>query len=116
MLIPVSATLLSLAVAGGLGLGLLHARRVPVRFGAGLAHAGLALGGIVVLALGVVRTTQPVTINSALLVFALAAVGGIFVLLFRLQREPPPGFMIALHGLAGAIALGLLWFGIATSA
>ncbi|MEX1081610.1 MAG: hypothetical protein WD382_06280 [Halofilum sp. (in: g-proteobacteria)] len=112
MLISVSATLLSLAVAGGLAMGTLHMRRFRVPFAAGLGHAALATTGIVLLAFGVVRESQPPTVNSALLCFALAAVGGLFVLLFRLQGESPPGFMIGLHGTAAIVALALLWTGI----
>lgn len=116
MLIPLSATLLSLAVAGGLTMGILHMRRARVPFAAGLGHATLAVAGIVLLAVGVVLESQPLTINSALFCFVLAAVGGVFVLLFRLQGERPPGFMIALHGAAATFALGLLWFGILAGA
>lgn len=112
MLISISATLLSLAVAGGLTMGVLHIRRSRVPFAAGLGHAALAVAGVIFLAVGVVRESQPITINSALFCFALAAVGGVFILLFRLQGERPPGFMIALHGVAAAFALGLLWYGI----
>ncbi len=114
MLITVSATVLSLAVAGGLALSILHMRRTRVAFAAGLGHATLAVIGILLLAFGVVRESQPMTINSALFCFALAAVGGVFVLLFRLQGESPPGFMIGLHGVAAAFALGLLWVGLLT--
>lgn len=116
MLISISATLLSLAVAGGLTMGVLHMRRARVPFAAGLGHAALAVAGVVVLAVGVVQESQPLTVNSALFCFALAAVGGVFILLFRLQGERPPGFMIALHGVVAAFALGLLWFGILSRA
>lgn len=116
MLIAASATLLSLAVAGGLAMALLHIRRARVLFAAGLGHAALAVAGIVLLAFGVMRESQPMTINSALLCFALAAVGGVFVLLFRLQGERPPGFMIGLHGAAAVFALGLLWVGLLAGA
>lgn len=112
MLIPVSATLLSLAVAGGLAMAVLHIRRARVLFAWGLGHAALATAGIVLLAFGVVRESQSPAINSALLCFALAAVGGVFVLLFRLQGESPPGFMIGLHAAFAALALALLWIGI----
>ncbi len=66
MLIPVSATLLSLAVAGGLTMGILHMRHVRVPFAAGLGHASLAIAGIVVLAFGVIQESQPAAIRCAL--------------------------------------------------
>lgn len=114
MLMTLSAILLSLAVAGGLAMAALHMRRSRVPFAAGIVHAALASVGVALLAVGVFRGTQPLTINSALLCFAVALVGGVFVLLFRLQGERPPGFMIGLHGVLAAFALALLWFGILT--
>lgn len=116
MLVPVAASILSLAVAGGLVLGLLHARRARVPFAAGIGHALLALAGIVTLAIAVWSQSQPPAINAALLLFAIALVGGVFVLLFRLQRESPPGFMIVLHGGTAAVALAVLWLGIVNAA
>lgn len=108
----VAAIILSLAVAGGLVLGLLHARRVRVPFAAGIGHAMLALAGIVALAIAVWSKSQSLAINAALLLFAIALIGGVFILLFRLQRESPPGFMIVLHGGTAAVALAVLWLGI----
>lgn len=108
----VAAIILSLAVAGGLVLGLSHARRVRVPFVAGIGHALLALTGVVVLAIAAWNESQPAAINAALLLFLIALIGGVFILLFRLQREPPPGFMIVLHGGTAAVALAVLWLGI----
>lgn len=112
MLVPVSAVVLSFAVAGGLLLGVLHARRIEVPFTAGLVHAGVAVAGMVVLMVGVAFETGGLAVNSALFLFAVAAIGGVFVLLFRLQRERPPIFMIALHGAAAIIGLAVLWTGV----
>lgn len=105
--------LLSLAVAGGVLLGVLHARGRPVPFAAGIGHALLALTGTVVLAVAVWQQPRPLAANAALLLFALALVGGVFNLLFRLQGERAPGFMIVLHGATATVALAVLWAGIA---
>lgn len=113
MFVLLAAGLLSLAVAGGFVLGILHARGAAVPIAAGLAHAALALAGVVVLAAAVWRAAQGMAVNTALLLFVFAVIGGVFILLFRLQREPPPGFMIVLHGGTAAVALALLWVGIA---
>lgn len=105
--------LLSLAVLGGVLLGCWHARGRPVPFAAGIGHGLLALAGIGVLAVAVWQQPRPLAVNAALLLFAIALVGGVFNLLFRLQGERPPGFMIALHGATAAVALAVLWAGIA---
>lgn len=104
-----AAVLLSLAVAGGLLLGVLHARRAPVPFAAGLAHAGAAVAGIAVLLFAIATGDHGVAANAALLLFAIALVGGVFVLLFRLQRQRPPLFMVGLHGATALVALAVLW-------
>lgn len=112
MITLAAATLLSLAAAGGLLLAVLQARGIRVPFPAGLAHAGLAVGGLTVLVAAVWRESQPAAVNAALLLFVIAFIGGVFNLLFRLQREPPPGFMIVLHGGIAIVALAVLWLGI----
>jgi len=112
MLVPLAAVLLSLAVAGGVILAVLNARRTHVPLVAGLVHAGSAIAGIVLLMIGVALTDQPVAVNAALLLFAIALVGGVFVLLFRLQPARPPMFMIALHGATAVAGLAVLWGGV----
>lgn len=115
-MVTIAAAVLSLAVAGGAVLGHRHARGHPVAFALGLAHAALAIVGLAVLTAAVFSHGQPAAVNASLLLFAIALVGGLFLLLFRLQREPPPGFMIALHGATAAVALALLWAGLLLAA
>lgn len=115
MTVLVAAVLLSVAVAGGLLLGLAHALRTTVPWGAGLAHGALAFAGTVVLGVGIGLAPRGPAVNTALLLFGLALIGGVFNLLFRLQGERPPGFMIGLHGATAAVALAVLWIGIATA-
>ena len=111
-MVVIAAGLLSLAVAGGLALALLHARGRAVAPAAGLVHAGIALAGVGLLGLAVWRDTPGMAVNTALLLFVLAAIGGVFNGLFRMQGERPPGFMIALHGATAAVALTVLWLAI----
>lgn len=112
MLALSAAVVVTLAVAAGATLAWLHLRRARVPFAAGLAHAATATAGLVLLAAAVWAESQPIAVNSALLCLALSLVGGIFVLLFRLQGDAPPGFMVALHGAMGVLAAVLLWVGI----
>lgn len=116
MLTPIAAVVLSAAVLGGALLAAAHARRRRVPFALGLGHAGVAVTGLALLAVAVTRDTQPPAINAALLLFAIALVGGAFLLLFRLQKEAPPGFMIVLHAGTAITALALLWIGLAVGA
>lgn len=111
-LVTIAAAVLSIAVIGGATLAHRHARGRRVAFALGLGHAALAATGLAVLAVAVFGASQPMAVNAALLLFALALVGGLFLLLFRLQQEWPPGFMMALHGATAAVALALLWAGL----
>ncbi|GEM_PF-1712444 len=112
MLTPIAAIVLSAAVIGGALLAQAHARRLRVPFALGLVHAGVAVAGLVLLSLAVSRYTQPLVVNAALLFFFIALIGGAFLLIFRLQKESPPGFMIVLHAGTAVTALALLWVGL----
>lgn len=111
MLALVAAILLTLAVAGGAVLAVRNLRRRPVPVALGLIHAGTAVAGIALLCIAVAVEDHPVAVNAALFLFAIALVGGVFVLLFRLQPARPPMFMVLLHGGTAAIGVVLLWSG-----
>ncbi|MDZ7829686.1 MAG: hypothetical protein U5K33_09450 [Halofilum sp. (in: g-proteobacteria)] len=112
MLVLFAATVLSIAVAGGLLLAVLNARHRQVPAAAGFAHAGTAVAGVVLLTVGITLEDTGLAVNAALFLFAIALVGGVFVLLFRLQPERPPMFMIALHGATAIAGLAVLWGGV----
>jgi hypothetical protein len=113
MLTPIAAIVLTIAVVGGALLAAAHARRRRVPFLLGLGHAGVATVGLVLLTAAVARQPQPLAVNAALLLFFIALVGGAFLLLFRVQKEAPPGFMIVLHAGTAITALALMWIGLA---
>lgn len=112
MLAPIAAIILSAALLGGALLARRHAHGRSTPLALGLGHGATALTGFVLLAIAVVQTAQPLAVNAAVLLFALALIGGLFVLVFRLQGEAPPGFMIALHAFTAGIALIMLWIGL----
>jgi hypothetical protein len=109
-----TAAILLVAVLLGLTLAFrgLRGRRVTAAWG--YAHGALALLAVVALAVLAFGAGLPLTGNAALTVASLALVGGVFNLLFRLQGERPPGFMILLHGAAGVVALVLLLYAVAS--
>jgi len=112
MIVAIAAAILACTVLAGVVMASRRTRRLPVPLGAGLAHGGAAVTGLVLLATGVFGAEQPVTVNAALLMFALAFIGGLFLLLFRLDDGKPPGFMIFMHGSAAVVGLGLLIAGL----
>ena len=95
--------------AGGATLALLELR------GRGLPLRLSAFHGIAALALLLVQVfTAPTNrmVNSAALVFVLAAVGGLFLFGLRLSRHKLPLGVVALHGAFALAALALLAAGV----
>jgi hypothetical protein len=93
-------------------LGLYLARRAtagkPPTLRWGLSHAGLGLVTVALLALAASSGATTRLANAALLLLVFALVGGLFILVFRLQRQSPPMFMVYLHAASALIAAVLL--------
>lgn len=105
-------TVLAIAAAGGLTLAAAIVRQRPFPAPIGYLHGAIGLSGVVLLAVAVFSHHQIMPVNTALVLFALTLVGGLFMLLFRLQREPTPGFMVVLHGIMALVALAVLLVGL----
>lgn len=103
---------LVVAVAFGGVLLARHLRGQAVAARWGYGHAGLAVLGVLALSWLVFTTPTPRVVNAALLMFAFAVLGGVFVLLFRLQGERPPLFMVALHAVFAVVGVVLLGLGL----
>lgn len=108
----IALTVLTIAAVGGLTLAAAVARRRPFPAPIGYLHGAVGLSGVVLLALAVFARPQAMPVNTALLMFSIAVIGGLFVFLFRLQHEPPPLFMVILHGGVALAGLALLWVGL----
>lgn len=108
----IALAVLAVAATGGLILAVAVLRRRPFPASVGYLHGAVGLSGVVLLAIAVFASPRGMPINTALLMFALAVVGGLFVFLFRLQREPPPAFMVILHGGVALAGLALLLIGL----
>ena len=96
----------------GLTLGAALIRKHPYPASVGYLHGVVAAGGVVLLAIPVFAHPQRMPVNSALLLFCFAVIGGVFILLFRLQRERPPVFMVVLHGGLALAGLAVLLIGL----
>lgn len=107
----IALIVLAAAATGGLTLAVAVVRQRPLPAPIGYLHGVIATSGVVLLGVVVFSTSQRMPVNSALLLFCLALIGGAFVLLFRLQKELPPPFMVILHGGVALVGLTLLLIG-----
>jgi len=100
------------AMTGGGVLAIRGLRRQRVSLPMGLAHGALALTAVGLLAGRVFNGPRVILFNSALLLFALAGVGGLLLFVFRLDKEAPPMVVIVLHALLAIAGLLLLITGV----
>jgi hypothetical protein len=75
-----------------------------------LGHGGLAIVSFIALAYAAVDTGLPTLATIALIVFLLAALGGLTLFLgFHLREKPLPLWLVLGHGLTALVGVGLLW-------
>lgn len=108
----ITLAILAVAAAGGLTLAIAVMRQRPYPASIAYLHGAVASSGVVLLAIAVFAGSQTMPINSALLLFGFALAGGLFNLVFRLQREPAPVFMVILHGAMALAGLAVLVIGL----
>lgn len=103
--------LLAGMILGALTLWRSHRRQRPV-VSLGYPHALIAVAALLVLGVRVATGPENLLLNSAFLVFLLAALGGVFTLAVRRRDEPVILPLILLHASAGVVAFLLLAAGI----
>lgn len=102
-----TAVLLAVSLWGAL----LLARRLTgrhVRPSWGWCHGVLAIAALAWALASIWGVGAVLTANAGVFCLVLAAIGGAFVALFRLQGERPPLFMVWLHAVAAVLGVGLL--------
>lgn len=103
--------LFTLVAAGGVTLAVLEARGHAPPLPVGAVHGVAALTSIVLLVVRDVAHPGNHLVNSATLVFILAAGGGLLLFAFRASRQRLPLPVVALHGAFALIALLLMTAG-----
>ncbi|MDG6348961.1 hypothetical protein QAA18_09460 [Luteimonas sp. 8-5] len=109
-LLQTSCVLFLLAALGGLAMA-------GIRFGGNrnppvwlaMAHGGLAVAGVALLAWAVLALSAPATAAWSLLLFLVAAGGGtILFLAYEWERRLLPSWLVVVHGIVAVIAFVLL--------
>jgi hypothetical protein len=108
MSIPVVAALfLAIAAVGGATLAFLHFTGKTRPWALTILHGLLAATGLVLLAWPVLDGSA-LDLRSALIVLVAAALGGFFLVSFRLRGKPLPSAVVLVHGAVAATGLVLL--------
>jgi len=111
-MLTLSLLLFGLVAIGGAVLATWHLRPdtgVPPRIMA-WGHGAGGLTALVLLIIGISAlpgdSSLPLTAVTALALFCLTALGGIYMFVRdRLRRQPPPTLVIAIHGTAAVLGL-----------
>jgi hypothetical protein len=93
----------------GLTMAVRHFRgRTPPAPALAVLHALLVVSGVGVLLVAVMRVGFGGALGWALILFVIAALGGLFLVSHHLRHRPLPNGVIVIHGLVAAIAFLVL--------
>ncbi|MGB5396897.1 MAG: hypothetical protein WBN96_07090 [Gammaproteobacteria bacterium] len=107
-LLLTAVLLLVSAIAVGIYLVVLGVRMRRRSPGLGLAHAGLALSGVVVLLTEIFTGASDKLNNVAALFLFFAVVGGGMVFALHEENRPPSMMAVMAHAIMGLIGISLL--------
>jgi len=101
--------LIALGAVLGLYMAVQHFKgRTPPKAGVAILHGLLAVSGVIVLLLGVWEIGFGTAHTWALLLFGVAALGGLFLVSHHMRQRSLPNGVIVIHGLVAAIAFLVL--------
>lgn len=101
--------LIAVAAVVGLYMAIGHFRgRTPPPAGAAVLHGLLAVCGVVLLLLGVMQIGFGTVHTWALVLFVVAALGGLYLVSFHLRGRPLPNAVVVIHGIVAAVAFLIL--------
>ncbi len=108
MLLKIALIIFALAALSGLTLAMMHIRRRGAPISLALLHGLVAAMGLAVLVLAMVKAHLGGLVAVSVMLFALAALGGIALFSIHLQARPLPVALIILHGLVAIVAFAVL--------
>jgi hypothetical protein len=108
----VAAILFAVAALGGLLLATQHFRKAPLSLPVAIVHGGVAASAVVLLLISVLRGTSVGNAQLALVLFVVAALGGLFLFSHHLRNKPLPSPVVIIHALAAVLGFLLLVLGL----
>lgn len=110
-MLPILLTLFSLVAVAGAALAVLEHRGRNLSLAASASHGAVAAVLIVLLLVHDLQSPGNRLVNTATVVFILAATGGLLLFAFRASRQRLPLPVVVLHGAFALAAIGLLLAG-----
>ena len=102
----------ALAALGGAVLGYLQLKRANAPLGLALLHGLLAVVGVILLIMSISQGAAGNVLMAALVLFLVAALGGLALFTIHLRRRPLPVMLIVLHALIAVAAFVALLVGV----
>ncbi len=101
--------LIAVAAVFGLHMAVQHFKgRTPTKSGVAIVHGLLAVSGVVVLLLAVMEIGFGTAHTWALVLFGIAALGGLYLVSHHMRQRPLPNGVVIIHGLVAVIAFLVL--------
>jgi glucose uptake protein GlcU len=101
--------LIALAAVIGLTMAVQHFRgRTPPKAGLAILHGLLTVSGVIVLLLGVLEVGFGTAHTWALALFAIVALGGVYLVSHHIRKRPLPNAVVVIHGVGAVIAFLVL--------
>src|SRR5262245_50943281 len=108
-MLNLAVVLIAFGALIGLTMAVQHFRgRTPPSPALAVLHGVLVVSGFLVLLVAVVRIGFKGAFAGAVVLFALAALGGLYLVSHHLRHRPLPNGVIVIHGLVAAIAFLIL--------
>jgi glucose uptake protein GlcU len=105
----IAVVLIALGAVVGLTMAVQHFRgKTPPKPALAILHGLLAGSGVVVLLLGVWEIGFGTAHTWALVLFGIAALGGLYLVSHHMKQRPLPNGVIVIHGLVAVVAFLVL--------
>jgi hypothetical protein len=103
-MLTAALVLFAAAASGGVVLAFLHITGKGGPVGLACLHGALAVLGVVLVLMGIGQGHGSTGVTAALVLFLIAAVGGLVLFVTHLRSRPLPVPLILVHGLVAVTA------------
>jgi len=107
-MLKLALILFAIAALGGLTLGLLHIKKGGAPVPLALLHGSIAATALILLIITVLKAQTAGLLMVSMILFIVAAIGGLVLFANHLRTRPLPRPLIIIHGAVAATAFVIL--------